>query len=144
MLVHQILASKPSDAVLTVAEDATIAQAATILSERRIGCLVVSGNGTRVDGILSERDIVREIGRRGALCLSDNVGTIMTRAITTCTRADSADHVLETMTNGRFRHLPVVEHDHLIGLISIGDVVKARISELAMEKDALEGMIMGH
>lgn len=144
MLVHQILASKPSDAVLTIAEDATIAQAATILSERRIGCLVVSGNGTRADGILSERDVVREIGRRGAICLSDNVGTIMTRAIVTCTRAESADQVLALMTNGRFRHLPVVEHGELIGLISIGDVVKARISELAMEKDALEGMIMGH
>lgn len=144
MLVHQILASKSSDAVLTIAEDATVAQAAAILSERRIGCLVVSGTGTRADGIVSERDIVREVGRRGSACLSEPVSSVMTRRIVTCTRDHTADHVLEIMTNGRFRHLPVVEHGHLIGLISIGDVVKARISELAMEKDALEGMIMGH
>jgi CBS domain-containing protein len=143
MLVHQILSSKPSDAVLTIAEDATIAQAAMILSERRIGCLVVSGTGTRADGIISERDIVREVGRRGSACLSDPVGSIMTRRLVTCTRDETADNVLEIMTNNRFRHLPVVEHGHLIGLISIGDVVKARISELAMEKDALEGMIIG-
>lgn len=144
MLVHQILASKSSDAVLTIAEDATVAQAAAILSERRIGCLVVSGTGTQADGIVSERDIVREVGRRGSACLSEPVSAVMTRRIVTCTRDHTADHVLEIMTNGRFRHLPVVEHGHLIGLISIGDVVKARISELAMEKDALEGMIMGH
>lgn len=143
MLVHQILSSKPSDAVLTIAEDATIAQAAMILSERRIGCLVVSGTGTCADGIISERDIVREVGRRGSACLSDPVGSIMTRRLVTCTRDETADNVLEIMTNNRFRHLPVVEHGHLIGLISIGDVVKARISELAMEKDALEGMIIG-
>ncbi len=143
MLVHQILSSKPSDAVMTIAEDATVAQAAAILSERRIGCLVVSGTGTRADGIISERDIVREVGRRGSACLSDPVGSIMTRRLVTCTRDETADNVLEIMTNHRFRHLPVVEHGHLIGLISIGDVVKARISELAMEKDALEGMIIG-
>lgn len=143
MLVHQILSSKPSDAVLTIAEDATIAQAAMILSERRIGCLVVSGTGTRADGIISERDIVREVGRRGSACLSDPVGSIMTRRLVTCTRDETADNVLEIMTNNRFRHLPVVEHGHLIGLISIGDVVKARLNELAHEKEALEGMIKG-
>ena len=144
MFVHQILSSKPSDVVLTIAEDATIAQAAAILSERRIGCLVVSGTGTRADGILSERDIVREVGRRGSACLSEAVSTIMTRKITTCTRAESSEQVLEIMTNGRFRHIPVVEHGELIGLISIGDVVKARIAELAMEKSAMQDMIMGH
>lgn len=144
MLVHQILASKASDAVLTVAPDATVAQAAAILSERRIGSLVVSSDGRRAEGILSERDIVREVGRRGSACLSDPVAAIMTRALVTCSRRDTADSVLSRMTEGRFRHLPVVEGGAMVGLISIGDVVKARLSELAMEKDALEGMIMGH
>lgn len=144
MLVHQILAEKPSDAVLTTTEEATIAEAATILSERRIGCLVVSSDGARVDGIISERDIVREVGKRGSPCLADAVSTIMTRKITTCTREDTVDHLMELMTEGRFRHLPVVADGKLVGLVSIGDVVKARISQLAMEHSAMQDMIMGH
>jgi CBS domain-containing protein len=144
MLVQQILKSKSSEGVLTVTPGSMVSDAVLLLSERRIGSLVVSSDGKRAEGILSERDVVREIGRRGAGCLNETVGQMMTRNIVTCTQADSADQVLELMTNGRFRHLPVVEDGVMIGLISIGDVVKARLSELAMEKDALEGMIMGH
>ena len=96
------------------------------------------------DGILSERDIVRELGRRGSAVLMEPVTALMTVKIVTCTPDNSADEVLQTMTDGRFRHLPVVEGSKMIGLISIGDVVKARLSELSMEKSALEGMIMGH
>jgi CBS domain-containing protein len=143
MLVSQILKSKADDGVLTIRSGATVAEAARILSERRIGSLVVSEDGRQAQGIISERDIVREIGRRGPACLSESVGSMMTRDIVTCTREDLADGVLATMTAGRFRHLPVVEGSELVGLISIGDVVKARLSELAMEKDALEGMIKG-
>ena len=101
-----------------------------------------SGEGT-LEGILSERDIVREIGKRGASCLQDQVSSMMTSNIVTCSPQDTADGVLEMMTTGRFRHLPVMEGSKMIGLISIGDVVKARLSELSMEKDALEGMIKG-
>ncbi len=97
----------------------------------------------RVSGILSERDIVREIGRRGAACLSDTVDSLMTSAIISCRRDEQANDVLQKMTDGRFRHMPVMEGDQMVGLISIGDVVKARLTELAMEKDALEGMIKG-
>jgi len=143
MLVSQILRSKADDGVLTVRPDATVGDAARILSERRIGSLVVSEDGRRAMGILSERDIVREIGRRGVGCLSETVESLMTRNLVTCTRDHVADDVLVTMTNGRFRHLPVLEGGELVGLISIGDVVKARLSELSMEKDALEGMIKG-
>lgn len=143
MLVSQILKSKADDGVLTIRSDATVAEAARILSERRIGSLVVSQDGRHAEGIISERDIVREIGRRGAGCLTEPVESMMTRDIVTCTRQDMADGVLATMTTGRFRHLPVVDGAELVGLISIGDVVKARLSELAMEKDALEGMIKG-
>lgn len=143
MLVSQILKSKADEGVLTVRSDATVGEAARILSEKRIGSLVVSEDGRAAQGIISERDIVREIGRRGAGCLQESVGSMMTRNLVTCTKADMADGVLATMTNGRFRHLPVVEGGELVGLISIGDVVKARLSELSMEKDALEGMIKG-
>jgi CBS domain-containing protein len=143
MLVSQILKSKADDGVLTIRPDATVAEAVRVLSERRIGSLVVSEDGGHAIGIISERDIVREIGRRGAGCLSETVESMMTRNIVTCTRRDLADGVLATMTSGRFRHLPVVEGEELVGLISIGDVVKARLSELSMEKDALEGMIKG-
>ncbi|WP_210527727.1 CBS domain-containing protein [Rubellimicrobium arenae] len=143
MLVSQILKSKADDGVLTVQPDATVGDAARILSERRIGSLVVSRDGRQALGILSERDIVREIGRRGPGCLNDSVESMMTRDLVTCTRSDMADTVLARMTEGRFRHLPVVEDGDMVGLISIGDVVKARLSELSMEKDALEGMIKG-
>lgn len=143
MQVHQILAAKPSQIVLTVKKDATVAEAAAILSERRIGCLVVSPDDQKVEGILSERDIVREVGRRGSPCLSDSVGSIMTHKITSCTREDTVEHLMELMTEGRFRHLPVQEGGKLVGLVSIGDVVKARISQLAMEHDAMQDMIAG-
>lgn len=143
MLVSQILKSKANDAVLTIRPDSTVAEAARMLSERRIGSLVVSADGRRALGILSERDIVREIGRRGPACLGESAESMMTSDLVTCTRGDSADDVLATMTRGRFRHLPVVENEEMVGLISIGDVVKARLSELSMEKDALEGMIKG-
>ena len=143
MLVSQILRSKADDAVLTIRSQATVGEAAHTLSERRIGSLVVSEDGRHAVGIVSERDIVREIGRRGAGILSDPVERLMTRDLVTCTRDDTADAVLATMTEGRFRHLPVVEGGELVGLISIGDVVKARLGELSMERDALEGMVKG-
>jgi len=143
MLVKQILRSKGNDSVLTIRPDATVADAARILSERRIGCLVVSGDGRRVDGILSERDIVREMGARGVGCFQEPVAEMMTRDVETCGCDDQAVDVVMRMTEGRFRHLPVVENGEMIGLISIGDVVKARLSELSMEKEALEGMIAG-
>ncbi|MCC6306359.1 MAG: CBS domain-containing protein [Rhodobacteraceae bacterium] len=148
MLVRQILRSKSGEGgespVITVAPDAPLAEAAALLSRHRIGAVVVVQGPGQVAGILSERDIVRELARRGGGCLNERVEAIMTRDITTCTTDEDADGVLVKMTVGRFRHLPVVEGGRMIGLISIGDVVKARLSELAMEKAALEGMIMGY
>ncbi len=144
MLVGQILNSKSAQGVETVKPDLTVSDAAGILSEKRIGSLVVSQDGVKPLGILSERDIVRELGRRGSGCLNDQVGDLMTRKPVCCNLDETADEVLSKMTEGRFRHLPVMEGDRMVGLISIGDVVKARLAELSMEKDALEGMIMGH
>ena len=143
MLVQSMLKGKDNDAVVTVAPGATVAEAAAILSERRIGAVIVSPDGKRVAGILSERDIVRELGKRGPGCMADTVDRIMTREIVGCRRDDDAEAVMQKMTEGRFRHMPVMDGEEMVGLISIGDVVKARLSELAMEKDALQGMIMG-
>lgn len=144
MLVSQILKSKGTDGVVTVKPGSAVSAAAKVLSDKRIGTVVVSEDGRGVQGVLSERDIVREIGKRGAVCLSELVDDLMTRNIVTCARGDKADDVLAKMTEGRFRHMPVVEDGAMVGLITLGDVVKARLSQLAMEKDALEGMIMGH
>lgn len=144
MQVHQILRSKPKQDIITVKPGTSIADAARLLAERRIGAVVVSEDGKTPMGILSERDIVRDLGRRGAGCLTDTVDALMTRNLISCEPTDSADSVLEKMTAGRFRHMPVMEGAEMTGIISIGDVVAARMSELAMEKDALAGMIMGN
>lgn len=144
MQVHQILKSKPAPGVATVAPECTVAEAAAELAARRIGSVVVVGPEGEVTGIVSERDIVRELGRRGDGCLALRVSAIMTRTIETCQPEDSSDAVLSRMSEGRFRHMPVMRDGQMVGLISIGDVVNARLSELSMQKDALEGMIMGH
>jgi CBS domain-containing protein len=143
MTVANILKSKGSTAVETIPPGATVLEASQRLAEKRFGSLVVSDDGRRALGILSERDIVRETGRRGADVLSEPVERIMTRRVVTCTRTDKAVSVLATMTEERFRHMPVMDGERMVGLITLGDVVKYRLEELAMEKDALEGMIMG-
>ena len=144
MIVSQILKSKDSVGVVSVKPNDTVTEAVKRLSEKRIGTVVVSADGASLDGILSERDIVREMGKRGVACLNEPVSEIMTANLITCAPSHSALEVLEMMTEGRFRHMPVLDDGKMVGLISIGDAVKARIAELAMEKDALEGMIMGH
>lgn len=143
MLVQQILNGKGTQGVVTIPSSLTITQAVEILSEKRIGAVIVSDDGTTPLGILSERDIVKALGLHGQGSLSSKVTELMTAKLVSCTASETADSVLEKMTAGRFRHMPVMEGDAMIGLISIGDVVKARLSELSMEKDALEGMIKG-
>ncbi len=144
MLVHQILKLKADDAVVTVPRATTVREAADMLAKRKIGTVVVSDDGQTPQGILSERDIVRELAQKGAAVLSDSVEAHMTSKLVTCSRDASADAILATMTEKRFRHMPVVENGVLVGIITLGDVVKARLSELSMEKDALESMIMGY
>lgn len=144
MLVSQILKSKSDDAVFTSPPTMLISEAARMLSDKKIGTLVISKNGKTPDGILSERDIVRELGEKGSEVLLMTVDKLMTSKLVTCSKDDRADAILQQMTDGRFRHMPVLEDGTLVGLISLGDVVKARLLELSMEKDALQGMIMGH
>lgn len=143
MLVKQILRSKADDGVVTLSAHASVSEAAAMLSARKIGIIVISEDGKSPDGILSERDIVRELGRRGAGCMSDQLSEVMTTKLITCGLSDQVDDVLQQMTDGRFRHMPVLENGALVGLISIGDVVKAKLAELAMEKEAMADMIMG-
>ena len=144
MLVQQILNSKTNDDVITVTPGTTLVEAAAVLTQHKIGTVIISENGKEASGILSERDIVRAISHRGATALGAPVSDFMTRKLVTCRREATADQVLTIMTNKRFRHIPVVDNGKMIGLITQGDVVKAKLSELAMEKDALEGMIMGY
>ncbi len=145
MLVQAILKSKATSGVVTVQPSATVSEAAQILADKRIGTVVVSDDGgDTAAGILSERDIVRELAASGSGCLTQPVSTYMTRELVTASRQDSVQDIMSRMTEGRFRHMPVIEDGKLVGIVTLGDVVKAQLSELAMEKDALEGMIMGH
>ncbi len=144
MLVQHILSGKGS-AVETIGTDATVLEATEILSHRKIGALIVSDDdGASIRGILSERDIVRELGQRGAAALSDNVVDIMTAKVQSCSPSDKAVEVLTRMTQGRFRHMPVTDGSRVIGVISIGDVVKARLGEVENENTALADMIRGY
>ena len=143
MNVQHILDAKPIAGVTTISPDAALSDAAALLAGQRIGALVVQTDAGELAGILSERDLVRELARRGTACLELRVAHVMTRKIVTCAPGDSAESVLAKMAGGRFRQMPVVSGAAMVGLISIGDVVKARIDDLAMEKSALEGMIMG-
>lgn len=144
MLVSQMLKSKADNGVISVTPSTTVTEAAKLLSKHRIGTVVVSEDGETLDGILSERDIVRELGKRGTGCLNDPVSDLMTAKLVTCSPSNTALEVLEMMTDGRFRHLPVMVDGKMVGLISIGDAVKGRLAQLSMEKESLEGMIMGH
>lgn len=143
MIVKQILAQKGSAKVETISAHETILTAARILAEKKIGALIVSKSGSGIGGIISERDIVRVLGLNGEACLPKSVASIMTENVITCSPTDKAEKILEVMTEKRFRHMPVFEDGQMIGLISIGDVVKARISEIEMENTALADMIRG-
>jgi len=144
MRVQQILQQKESNTVETVKPGSSVEDAAKLLSARRIGAVIVSSDGIRPEGILSERDIVRELGTKGAACMQQTVDSIMTGNPVTCGPEDRSDDIFRKMSQGRFRHLPVVDQaGNMVGLISIGDVVKTQLSQLEMEKDALQGMIMG-
>jgi len=141
MKVLQILQRKGSAEIESVSPDDRLSAVATKLSEKKIGCVLILNNSGKIAGIVSERDIVRVLGRLGCDCLDDPVSTVMTNEVVTCTAEDDDNSVLQKMTGGRFRHMPVLRDDALVGLISIGDVVKARIDSLKMENEELENMI---
>lgn len=137
MNVHSILGVKGSD-VATVRQQASLADAAAQLRDLGIGALVVSDDGTHIDGIVSERDVVRALAAHGAGALGRTVASVMSVDVVTCGADDSVDELMASMTERRIRHLPVVAAGgELHGIISIGDVVKARLGQLETENQAL-------
>lgn len=140
MTVARILREKGRD-VLTTQPHRTLKEVAALLAERGVGAVVVSDATMSVLGIVSERDIVRAIGNGSASALEEPVSRHMTSRVTTVTESASIDHVMEMMTAGRFRHLPVVEHGRLVGIVSIGDVVKRQVDALDNERRALREYI---
>ena len=144
MFVQHILNTKNNTNLITVPLKIDLSGAISILAARKIGVVIVSETGKNALGILSERDIIRALSEAGTNALSAPVEQFMSRDVVTCSPQTSADDVLALMTENRFRHMPVLEEGALIGLISQGDVVFARLQEISMEKDALQGMIMGH
>lgn len=141
MKISDVLRNKGSD-VVTVAPDDTVAALLTLLADNRIGAVVVSGGDRAIDGIVSERDIVRRLHSVGAAVLKEPVSTIMTADVHTCTTRDEVRDLAARMTERRIRHVPVVdEEEKLVAIVSIGDVVKHRIRDLAAERDHLEAYI---
>jgi CBS domain-containing protein len=140
MIVGMILETKGRN-VVTIGAKATIGEAVAELGARKIGAIVVVEGIDRIVGIISERDVVRAVAQRGAGVLSEPVGSIMTREVMTCSDQETINEVMTRMTRGRFRHLPVAKQGRLTGIISIGDVVKARIEEVEREAEEMRAYI---
>lgn len=142
MRISVILQQMGQRDIATVPPTASVEDAAKAMSERKIGALVVSSDGKRIDGIISERDIVARLGSDGADTLSRPVADVMTTDVKTCNGNDTAIGLLGRMTRGRFRHLPVAdEHGNMTGILSIGDIVKARLEEMEAENRAMADML---
>jgi len=140
MIVKTILSAKGND-VISIEPTATLETAVRTLADHRIGALLVLGPDRRVIGILSERDIVRVLAEQGAGALNQPLSQVMTRKVVTCNSSDTIGVIMERMTAGKFRHVPVVEQEQVIGVVSIGDVVKYRLQEMEHESAALRDYI---
>ncbi len=140
MQVRHILSDKGRE-IISITADATLSEAARLLARRRIGAVIVTGEDGGLVGILSERDVVRAVSDESVAALARPVSLFMTRALTTCTEDDPVDGLMEVMTNGRFRHIPVLAGGRLVGIVSIGDVVKTRIEETVREAANLRDYI---
>ena len=140
MRISDVIRAK-GNAVFTVQPGMDVRALLAVLAEHGIGAAVVSTDGTRVDGIVSERDIVRALADRGAAVMSEPISEIMTSEVQSCTPETPVVELMSVMTHGRFRHVPVVVQDRLIGIVSIGDIVKNRVGELEIERDSLTSYI---
>jgi CBS domain-containing protein len=140
MIVKNVLLGRRGN-VVTIEPTADLAAAVKRLAERRIGALVILGADHRIVGILSERDIVHAFAERGPAALHELVGQVMTRDVKTCSEDDTIESLMGRMTTGRFRHMPVVEQGKLVGIVSVGDVVKNRVEEMEREAAALRDYI---
>jgi CBS domain-containing protein len=139
MTVRAILDTKGHQ-IVSVPPEEKLSAAVKLLGERKIGAVLVMSKG-QIEGILSERDIVRVLGERGASVLDEPVSEVMTRKVVSCRQSDTVSAIMEMMTHGKFRHLPVLEGDRVVGLISIGDIVKWRVQEYENEQEALQQYI---
>lgn len=137
MKINDVIHAKSQQAVVTISPDATVRELVALLAEHNVGALVVSDDGERVSGIVSERDVVRRLHADDAV-LDAPVSMIMTADVRTCAGTDGLTDLMQTMTEHRIRHVPVVADGRLTGIISIGDVVKSRIGELEFERDQLD------
>jgi CBS domain-containing protein len=142
MRIYEVLSGKSSQDVVTIKPDATVRELIALLAKHNIGALVVSADGSTVDGIVSERDVVRRLHELEAV-VDLPVSEIMTADVQTCSADDSVNDLMQVMTTRRFRHLPVVSEGRLTGIVSIGDVVKHRMSELEFERDQLDSYVHG-
>ena len=140
MRIGEILKAKPSQDVVTISPDTGVRELIAMLAEHNIGALIVSRDGTSLDGIVSERDVVRHLHSDGTV-INNVVSAIMTEAVETCGPDDDLDSVMQIMTSRRFRHVPVLSEGSLVGIISIGDVVKHKLSQLQFERDQLDTYI---
>ena len=140
MRIGDVLKAKASHEVITIGPDAGVRELIAKLAEHNVGALIVSSDGTSVDGIVSERDVVRHLHSNGTV-INNTVQAIMTAVVQTCDRETQVDELMKTMTDRRVRHVPVVEGDRLVGIISIGDVVKHRIDQLEFERDQLDSYV---
>jgi CBS domain-containing protein len=136
MNVATILKQKGRGVVTTTTTDKSLLDVARLLSEHGIGCIIIVGNNDEIAGIVSERDLMRAIGQGGPKVLNEPVSNFMTKTVVTAGEADTINQLMAEMTRRRFRHMPVVERDRLIGLVSIGDLVKIQIAEIEMEAAA--------
>ena len=141
MTVSTVLSEKGRQ-VVTIEPGASLADAAKLLAERRIGAVLVLGADRRLVGIISERDIVRALAARGAAALDEPVSQTMTRRVETCNEGETIGSIMERMTAGKFRHVPVVDQGRLVGIVSIGDVVKHRLQEMERESAAMRDYIL--
>jgi CBS domain-containing protein len=141
MTVSIILAGKGRD-VVTIEPGASLAEAIRVLAEKRIGAALILGADRRIAGIISERDIVRALAERGAAVLGEPVSQTMTRKVETCNATETVATIMERMTAGKFRHMPVVDQGRLVGVVSIGDIVKHRVHEMERESVAMRDYIM--
>jgi len=140
--IGNILKTKGGD-IAKVAAAATISEVVAVLAARRIGAVLVLNHASQILGIVSERDIVHALARHGAATLEMTASQLMTHAVKTATPQTTVAHAMEIMTTGRFRHLPVVDNGMLVGIVSIGDIVKARISDTEYEVDSLRAYVAG-
>jgi CBS domain-containing protein len=140
MRIAEILKAKPDTTVITIGPDAGVRELLALLAEHNVGALIVSSDGESLDGIVSERDVVRALHNEGTV-VNNTVRAIMTELVETCSPSDQLDALMETMTRRRIRHVPVVQDGKLVGIVSIGDVVKHKMSQLQFERDQLDSYV---